>query len=53
MKLLAAVFLFGINFSVVDKGGKTLGTLPSPNWNDILGCKPPKDSCFIQFEVNY
>jgi sterol 14-demethylase len=53
MKLLSAVFLLGINFSVVDKGGKLLETLPRPNWNDILGCKPPKDSCFIQYEVNY
>lgn len=53
MKLLTAVFLFGVNFSAVDKAGKVLETLPRPNWNDILGCKPPKDSCFIQFEVNY
>lgn len=53
MKLLSAVLLVGTNFSVVDKGGKFLETLPRPNWNDILGCKPPKDSCFIEFEVNY
>lgn len=53
MKLLSAVFLIGTNFSAVDRGGKFLETLPRPNWNDILGCKPPKDSCFIQFEVNY
>ena len=53
MKLLSAVFLLGIDFSVVDKGGKLLEALPRPNWNDILGCKPPKDSCFIQYEVNY
>lgn len=53
MKLLSAVFLLGTDFSVVDKGGKLLETLPRPNWNDILGCKPPKESCFIQYEVNY
>ena len=53
MKLLSAVFLLGIDFSVVDKGGELLETLPRPNWNDILGCKPPKDSCFVQYKVNY
>ena len=53
MKLLSAMFLLGTNFSVVDNGGKVLETLPRPNWNDILGCKPPKDSCFIQYQVNY
>jgi len=53
MKLLSAMFLLGTDFSVVDKGGKILETLPRPNWNDILGCKPPKDSCFIQYQANY
>jgi len=53
MKLLSAMFLLGIDFSVVDNGGRVLETLPRPNWNDILGCKPPKDSCFIQYRANY
>lgn len=53
MKLLSAMFLLGMDFSVVDNGGKVLETLPRPNWNDILGCKPPKESCFIQYQVNY
>ena len=53
MKLLSAMFLLGMDFSVVDKGGKVLESLPRPNWNDILGCKPPKDSCFIQHQVIY
>ena len=53
MKLLAATFLLAIDFSVVDDGGKVPETVPRPNWNDIIGCKPPKDSCFIQYQVNY
>jgi len=53
MKLVSAMFLLGTDFSVVDNGGKVLETLPRPNWNDILGCKPPKDSCLIQYQVNY
>ena len=53
MKLLSAMFLLGMDFSVVDKEDRVLETLPRPNWNDILGCKPPKDSCFIQYQVNY
>jgi len=53
MKLVSAMFLLGTDFSVVDNGGKVLETLPRPNWNDILGCKPPKDSCFIEYQLNY
>ena len=51
MKLLSAMFLLGMDFSAVDKGGRVLEAPPRPNWNDILGCKPPKDSCFIEYKV--
>ena len=52
MKLLLAMFLLGTEFSIVDKEGKLPEVVPRPNWNDVQGCKPPKDSCFIQYKVN-
>lgn len=51
LKLFLAMFLLGTEFSAVDKEGKLLETIPRPDWNDPLGYKPPKDSCFVQYEV--
>lgn len=52
LKLLIAMFVLGFDFGVVDKKGNPIrpgaglaeadSELPSPNWNDILLCRPEK-----------
>lgn len=51
MKLVAAMFLLGTDFSIVDAAGRTPELVPRPDWNDILGCKPPKGSCLFDYHV--
>ncbi|THV04687.1 cytochrome P450, partial [Dendrothele bispora CBS 962.96] len=41
MKLIAAMFLMGFNHWVVDQDGEITDSAPTPNWNDILLCRPP------------
>ncbi|KAF8889672.1 cytochrome P450 [Infundibulicybe gibba] len=48
LKLLTAMFVLGFSHSTVDSTG-ALAT-PTPNWNDILMCKPEKGSCFVKYE---
>jgi cytochrome P450 len=50
LKLITAMILLGFHFGVVDKSGKPCDSLPKPNWNDLLLCRPPKDSCFINYK---
>lgn len=50
LKMLAAMFVLGFDFSCVDSKGRQLETLPRPNWNDILTCKPPPGSCYLNYE---
>ena len=49
LKLIAAMFLMGFNSSIVDESGKLLDSLPVPNWNDILLCRPQDGSCNIRY----
>ncbi|KAF5379198.1 hypothetical protein D9615_005905 [Tricholomella constricta] len=49
LKLIAAMFLLGFHHSVIDKAGNP--TKPTPNWNDILLCRPPpEDTGYISYE---
>ncbi|KAG5654445.1 hypothetical protein H0H81_002635 [Sphagnurus paluster] len=49
LKLIAAMFLLGFRHSVVNKAG--LPTMPTPNWNDILLCRPPPEKTgYISYE---
>ncbi|KAK7462855.1 hypothetical protein VKT23_007431 [Stygiomarasmius scandens] len=50
MKLIAAMFLMGFNHWVVDRDGKIADSPPTPNWNDILLCRPPQGSFSLQYE---
>ncbi|TFK34453.1 cytochrome P450 [Crucibulum laeve] len=50
LKLVTAMFVLGFNHSIIDQAGKPSDTLPVPNWNDILLCRPPKDSFYIKYE---
>ncbi|KAI3613103.1 cytochrome p450 [Moniliophthora roreri] len=42
LKLITAMFVLGFDHHVVDGYGKPADPLPTPNWNDILLCRPPQ-----------
>lgn len=44
LKLITAMFVLGFEHSVVDASGEPMYPLPTPNWNDILLCRPPQGS---------
>jgi len=50
LKLITAMFLMGYTYEIVDKSGKYADSLPKPNWNDILLCRPPKGSGNVKYE---
>lgn len=55
LKLIASMFLLGFDFSIVDHSGKprnasTANSIPRPNWNDTLLCRPPEGSCYLKYE---
>ncbi|EPQ52237.1 cytochrome P450 [Gloeophyllum trabeum ATCC 11539] len=50
MKIIAAMFLVGFDYAVVDKAGKPADPLPKPNWNDALMCRPEAGSCYVKYE---
>lgn len=55
LKLVASMFLLGFDFSIVDHSGKarnpqTANSIPRPNWNDTIQCRPPAGSCYLKFE---
>jgi sterol 14-demethylase len=50
LKLIVSMFLLGFDLDIVDKRGKPQENLPKPNWNDIILCRPPKDSFYLGFE---
>ncbi|KAJ7598870.1 cytochrome P450 [Mycena floridula] len=49
LKLIAAMFLLGFHHTVVDASEQRLTSLPKPNWNDILLCRPPRGTCNVRF----
>jgi hypothetical protein len=49
LKLILSLFVLGYDLNIVDKDGKPSETLPEPNWNDILLCRPPKGSFYVGF----
>ncbi|KAJ7240448.1 cytochrome P450 [Mycena rebaudengoi] len=50
LKLTTALFLLGFDHVVVDGTGETPHPLPTPNWNDILMCRPPQGSCYVKYK---
>ncbi|KAJ8081843.1 hypothetical protein AAF712_004751 [Marasmius tenuissimus] len=50
LKLITAMFLLGFDHHVVDASGKPADPLPTPNWNDILFCRPPAGSFGLNYE---
>ncbi|KAK7047353.1 hypothetical protein VNI00_006584 [Paramarasmius palmivorus] len=40
LKLITAMFLLGFDHHVIDVDGKAADPFPTPNWNDILMCRP-------------
>jgi len=51
LKLISAMFLLGFDYRVIDGTGRVPEPLPRPNWNDLLGCKPPKGTCLLDYRV--
>ncbi|KAK0203550.1 cytochrome P450 [Desarmillaria ectypa] len=49
LKLITAMLLLGFNHDVVDDRGVVADPLPTPNWNDILLCRPPKGTCNLRY----
>ncbi|KAF9010183.1 cytochrome P450 [Cyathus striatus] len=50
LKLITAMYVLGFRHSVVDRYGRPSNTLPIPNWNDILLCRPQKGSFYLKYE---
>ncbi|KAF9261709.1 cytochrome P450 [Marasmius fiardii PR-910] len=50
LKLITAMFLLGFEHHVVDGSGQPADSLPTPNWNDILFCRPPLGSFGLKYE---
>ncbi|RDB29921.1 Lanosterol 14-alpha demethylase [Hypsizygus marmoreus] len=49
LKLVGAMFALGFHHTVVDKSGEP--TIPTPNWNDILLCRPPPEkTAYLRYE---
>ncbi|KAM6503649.1 Cytochrome P450 [Amanita muscaria] len=49
LKLITAMFVLGYHHKVVNEAGEVANPLPTPNWNDILFCKPTKDIGYIKY----
>ncbi|KAL4254749.1 cytochrome P450 family protein [Abortiporus biennis] len=49
LKIMMSLMLLDTDFLIVDKTGSIPNPLPSPNWNDALTCRPPRDSCLLRF----
>ncbi|KAF8629735.1 hypothetical protein AX15_003294 [Amanita polypyramis BW_CC] len=50
LKLITAMFVLGFRHNVVNEAGEVANPLPTPDWNDILHCKPPKGTCYLKYE---
>ncbi|KAJ7126062.1 cytochrome P450 [Mycena epipterygia] len=50
LKLTTALFLLGFDHVIVDKTGEVPESLPKPNWNDILLCRPTEGSCYVKYK---
>ncbi|KAG2008396.1 cytochrome P450 [Coprinopsis cinerea AmutBmut pab1-1] len=49
LKLITSMFVLGFEHHIIDPSGQPAKTLPQPNWNDILLCRPPIGS----FNISY
>lgn len=50
LKLIAAMLLLGFDHWAVDETGKVAESLPDPNWNDILLCRPTTGAHKLRYE---
>jgi len=50
LKLVTAMFVLGFEHSVVDPVSGARKETPTPNWNDILLCRPPQGSFGIAYK---
>ncbi|PPQ75591.1 hypothetical protein CVT24_010897 [Panaeolus cyanescens] len=50
LKLVTAMFVLGFKHHVIDRVGQPANPLPTPNWNDILLCRPPVGSFALKYE---
>ncbi|KAJ7461879.1 cytochrome P450 [Mycena galericulata] len=50
LKLTTAMFLLGFDHIIVDKNGEIPDSLPKPNWNDILMCRPAPGTCNVKYQ---
>ncbi|KAG6811405.1 hypothetical protein H0H92_007598 [Tricholoma furcatifolium] len=49
LKLVTAMLVLGFRHTIVDKSGRK--TNPTPNWNDILLCRPPPEQTgYVSYE---
>ena len=49
LKLVTAMFLLGFRHTTVDKMNQLYE--PTPNWNDLLLCRPPPEqTAYLRFE---
>ena len=52
LKLITAMFVLGYRHSIVNEAGEAANPLPTPDWNDILYCRPRKGTCRVKYERN-
>ena len=50
LKLITAMFVLGYRHSIVNEAGEATSPLPTPDWNDILYCRPRKGTCRVKYE---
>ncbi|CCL99604.1 uncharacterized protein FIBRA_01622 [Fibroporia radiculosa] len=51
LKLVIAVLTLGFDLTAVDSTGHQLSSLPRPDWNDSLHCKPTGTLCYIRYKL--
>jgi cytochrome P450 len=49
LKLVTALFIMSFDHAVIDPSGEPATTLPMPNWNDILLCRPRPGSFYLGY----
>ncbi|TFK26590.1 cytochrome P450 [Coprinopsis marcescibilis] len=50
LKLVTSLFILGFEHSVIEPStGEPSNPLPTPNWNDILLCRPPQGSFALAY----
>ncbi|KAK2464566.1 hypothetical protein APHAL10511_003424 [Amanita phalloides] len=50
LKLITAMFVLGFRHGIVNEAGEVANPLPTPDWNDILHCRPQEGTCCLKYE---